>query len=170
VTEQLCAETNVWLETELQASEPLRQIVANLLLCGSSRGGVHRGQGGFRASDLLDAARGYIVREKTDPWHAERRRGDSPVTLVWVLRSTERVAEYAETGRRRFEAWKDENQAARAEREEIRTREEEFQARINACSRDHDRERTRAGKHWMCPDRCGWHAVMTYDEYHEGKP
>ena len=116
ITQEICLDMSHWLGLPMKPTEALRQVVANLLMTGSSKGGVMNGNGGFPPEEIVAAVRGYIVREKTDDYHQRRRKGKSPIPLTWVFRDLERFAEYSEVGRTHFAGWSKKEQERRDRR------------------------------------------------------
>lgn len=158
-TGALIDEINRYLpDQRLKAHAGLVKPIANLLLCGHPGGvmTIRDDHDPFTFADLLDVAHGYIVAEAKDPYHINERARGKPYAFSRLLSNAERVAEYAERGRKVWDAWCSE-QGAGSELDE------EAEA-IAKCPRDHEREKERRGIHWVCPAICGWNEVIRAKE------
>ena len=169
VASEIVAEVNRWLpEQQLKLHQSLVTPIANLLLCGhpagvtkirgdppsdtdrvAPNGSRFRSVSPYTRADLLDLVHGYIVQEATNRWHIDERERGHPFVFARLLRDADRIAEYMQTGRQVWDKWRGEQDVV----------DEEAEA-IAKCPRDHEREKKRMGKHWACPDICGWTAVI----------
>lgn len=118
LTEEISLDVSRWSALKLKPSGSLTQVIARLLLSGTTSTKIEDSGAGLTREEILDIAHGWIIREARDPRHDQARREGRDITLVDAFKWPERRAEYASVGAQGWESWRKKEQAKR-DREQL---------------------------------------------------